>query len=106
VHTVPTPRIGGLAVAAGIGAGTPALWAAGGERITQLDVPLLDSLLLLTRVSFAFTLFAVAAVTHAINVIDGLNGLSGANWILGAAWAVGDAFVAAPASILADRFRL
>lgn len=156
VHAAPTPRIGGLAIAAGIAAGTLGLWAAGAElgpwlllllcaapglvwgliedltkrgdvpvrlaltaisaglafvlldaRITQIDLPLLDDLLLLTGASFAFTLFAVAGVSHATNVIDGLNGLSGVSSILAAtglavvAWTVGDVFVAASAWILA-----
>ena len=156
LHAQPTPRIGGLAVAVGIAAGTLGLWAMGGEvaawlllllctlpgliwgliedltkrgavlvrlvltaisaglafvlldaRITQVDLPLVDDLLAITTVSFVFTLIAVAGVSHATNVIDGLNGLSGVSALLAAAglavvaWTVGDAFVASAAWILA-----
>ena len=61
-------------------------------RITQLDVPGLDSLLMLHTFSFAFTVFAVTGVAHSINVIDGLNGLSGFVSLLGS---IGLAVVAA-----------
>ena len=156
VHAEPTPRIGGMAVAAGIVGGTLAQGLMGADigawlllllcaapgfawgliedltkrgdvmvrlvltaisaglafvlldaRITQIDLPYIDDLLTLTTVSFAFTLFAVAGVSHATNVIDGLNGLSGFTSLLAAtglavvAWSVGDAFVASAASILA-----
>jgi UDP-N-acetylmuramyl pentapeptide phosphotransferase/UDP-N-acetylglucosamine-1-phosphate transferase len=156
VHAVPTPRIGGVAVAAGIAAGTATLWALDEEirtwllllvcvapgfawgliedltkrgevmvrlvltaisagvafvlvdaRITAVDLPLIDNALEFTALSFAFTLFAVAGVSHATNVIDGLNGLSGIISILAAmglalvGWSVGDAFVASAAVIVA-----
>ena len=133
VHVVPTSRIGGIALAAGLvcgaaiecgvdgrpgmscllllcaspgfvwgliedvskrGAvavrlGVTAIAASLGyvlldARITQLDVPGLDGLLMLHPVPFVFTIFAVTGVTHSINVIDGLNGLSGFVSLLGA----------------------
>ena len=141
VHVVPTPRIGGVAVAAGLmvalgvscllnGAMCPwsllllcaapaFVWgliedvskrgaalvryaltliaAALGfilldARITQLDVPGLDSALKIHAVSFLFTVFAVTGVSQSINLIDGLNGLAGVVGLLGA---VGLAIVAA-----------
>ncbi|MGH7337984.1 MAG: MraY family glycosyltransferase, partial [Myxococcota bacterium] len=141
VHVLPTSRIGGIALAAGIVAGAAleygverefgtldllllcaapgfawgliedvskrgavlarlavtALSAALGfvlldARITQLDVPGLDGLLMFHVFSFAFTVFAVTGVAHSINVIDGLNGLSGFVSLLGA---IGLAIVAA-----------
>lgn len=76
-------------------------------RITVLDVPVLDELLRFTGVSFAFTLFAVAGVSHGLNIVDGLNGLSSITALLAAiglavvAWAVGDTFLFAAASIVA-----
>jgi UDP-N-acetylmuramyl pentapeptide phosphotransferase/UDP-N-acetylglucosamine-1-phosphate transferase len=46
----------------------------------------IDTLLTYPWLAIAFTAFALAGVTHAFNMIDGLNGLSGytALWILGA----------------------
>jgi UDP-N-acetylmuramyl pentapeptide phosphotransferase/UDP-N-acetylglucosamine-1-phosphate transferase len=46
-------------------------------RITGVDVPGVDWLLGLTAVSFAFTLFAIGGLAHAINIVDGFNGLAG-----------------------------
>tara|TARA_R110001583_G_scaffold69157_4_gene196321 strand:+ start:8020 stop:9201 length:1182 start_codon:yes stop_codon:yes gene_type:complete len=43
--------------------------------VTRLDLPWLDSLLEISAVSLVFTLFAVGATTHAVNIIDGFNGL-------------------------------
>lgn len=126
-HEVPTLRIGGLAVFAGLAVATIALGAeeqavaallltallcgAGAfgvglvedctrkirvqlrlivtfvsaalgfvfldARITELHLPGADWLLSYTVVSFAFTVFAVAGLTHATNIIDGFNGLAG-----------------------------
>jgi len=156
LHSTPTPRVGGIAVAAGIVAGMAAGWQLGDEltktalllicvapglvwgliedltkrgdvfvrlassavaaaagfilldaRITQVDVPVIDHLLQIHAVSFAFTLFAVVGVANAINVIDGLNGLSGISALLASiglaavAWTVGDAFVFQTACVLA-----
>ena len=61
-------------------------------RITQLDVPGLDSALKIHAVSFVFTVFAVTGVSQSINLIDGLNGLAGVVGLLGA---IGLAIVAA-----------
>jgi UDP-N-acetylmuramyl pentapeptide phosphotransferase/UDP-N-acetylglucosamine-1-phosphate transferase len=157
VHVQATPRVGGLAVAAGVVAGALVVFAAHAElripwtvlilcatpafvwgliedlrkrdsimvrlaitaaaaamafvmldaRITQLDVPGLDSLLTYPAFSFAFTVFAVTGVAHSFNVIDGLNGLAGITALVGAigmalvAWAVGDWFVLCVAAVLA-----
>jgi UDP-GlcNAc:undecaprenyl-phosphate/decaprenyl-phosphate GlcNAc-1-phosphate transferase len=141
IHVMPTSRIGGIALAAGIVAGALyeytvereidefwvlilcaapgflwgliedvskrgavaarlAITALGAAlafvlvdaRITQLDVPGLDWLLMFHLFSFALTVFAVTGVTHSINVIDGLNGLAGFVSLLAA---VGLAVVAA-----------
>jgi UDP-N-acetylmuramyl pentapeptide phosphotransferase/UDP-N-acetylglucosamine-1-phosphate transferase len=76
-------------------------------RITVLDVPVLDGLLTFTVVSFAFTLLAVAGVSHGVNIVDGLNGLSSMTALLAAiglaavAWAVGDTFLFFAACIVA-----
>ena len=45
-------------------------------RISRLDLPLIDSLLTISAISFAFTVFAVGGVSHAFNIIDGFNGLT------------------------------
>ncbi len=126
-HLVPTPRIGGLAVFAGLAAAasglggaeeaagillfTALLCAAGAfgvglvedctrkvrvqfrlmltfvsaalgfvfldARVTELSIPGADWLLSFSAVSFAFTVFAVAGLAHATNIIDGFNGLAG-----------------------------
>ena len=156
VHATATPRVGGIAVAAGIAGGVAAVWAFGEDvgsglvllacvapglvwgliedlskrgavavrlalsgvgaglafvlldaRITLVDLPVIDELLAIHAVSFAFTVFAVAGVTNAINVIDGLNGLAGVTSLFAAiglamvAWVVGDQFVFASACVLA-----
>ncbi len=68
-------------------------------RIVELGVPGLDAMLLFPVFSFAFTVFAVTGVGHAMNVIDGLNGLSGVTALIAAlglavvGWAVGDRMV-------------
>ncbi len=46
-------------------------------RVNEVDVPLIDALLALPVVSFFFTAFAIAGVSHAFNIIDGFNGLAG-----------------------------
>jgi UDP-N-acetylmuramyl pentapeptide phosphotransferase/UDP-N-acetylglucosamine-1-phosphate transferase len=126
-HQVPTPRIGGLAVFAGLAGAAlglgdeveavplplfTALLCAGGAfgaglvedftrkvrvqfrlmltfvsaalgyvfldaRITEVALPGFDWLLSFSAVSFAFTVFAVAGLAHATNIIDGFNGLAG-----------------------------
>jgi len=47
-----------------------------GAQLYRSDVSWLDALLAYGPVSFAATLFAVAGVAHAMNIIDGYNGLS------------------------------
>jgi UDP-GlcNAc:undecaprenyl-phosphate GlcNAc-1-phosphate transferase len=76
-------------------------------RLTEIDVPGIDTLLALDMLSFAFTVFAIAGIAHAINVIDGLNGLSGFTTLLAAigiaivAWLVDDSFVFTASCVLA-----
>lgn len=68
-------------------------------RLPGLDIPLLDDLMAYPLVAAAFTVFAVAGVTHSVNIIDGLNGLaSGAVSIMlgglaALAWLHGDELV-------------
>jgi len=156
VHAIPTPRVGGIAVAAGVLGGVavealtnghaatwllllacvspafvwglvedlskrdavmprlalPALAAALGfvlldARLTELDIPVIDDILVVHAFAFLFTVFAVTGVTHALNVIDGLNGLAGVTTLLATiglaivAATVGDAFVLSAALVLA-----
>lgn len=76
-------------------------------RITHVHVPLLDDLLAVHALSFAFTIFAVTGVANAINIIDGLNGLSGITALLAAiglaavAWTVGDTLLFSGACVVA-----
>lgn len=76
-------------------------------RITEVGLPLVDSLLAVPAFSFAFTVLAVAGAGHAMNIIDGLNGLAGMNALLASAglavvaWIVGDTFVFSLACVLA-----
>jgi UDP-N-acetylmuramyl pentapeptide phosphotransferase/UDP-N-acetylglucosamine-1-phosphate transferase len=44
-------------------------------RLLHSDVAWLDRALTLAPISFAATLFAIAGIVHAMNIIDGLNGL-------------------------------
>lgn len=52
-----------------------AYWALD-AKLTNLDTPGLDYLVAFSGISFLFTCFAVAGMTNAINIIDGLNGLA------------------------------
>jgi UDP-N-acetylmuramyl pentapeptide phosphotransferase/UDP-N-acetylglucosamine-1-phosphate transferase len=67
--------------------------------LTRLDTPVLDELMIWGPFALLFTSFAVAGMTNAINIIDGLNGLaSGAVGLMlaglaGIAWQVGDPLV-------------
>ncbi len=45
-------------------------------KIFRVDLPLFDYLLSYSLVSFAFTVFALAGVSNAFNIIDGFNGLA------------------------------
>lgn len=47
-----------------------------GVSITDLGIPSLDGWLKIASISIAFTAFAVAGVSHAVNLIDGMNGLA------------------------------
>ncbi|STR45488.1 MraY family glycosyltransferase [Iodobacter fluviatilis] len=47
-----------------------------GAGIVRLDVPYIDLIMQFTVVSLFFTMFAVAGVANAFNIIDGFNGLS------------------------------
>ncbi|MGH8278474.1 MAG: MraY family glycosyltransferase [Gammaproteobacteria bacterium] len=47
-----------------------------GALVTRVGVPALDNGLSFWPVAFVFTLFAVAGLAHATNIIDGFNGLS------------------------------
>jgi UDP-N-acetylmuramyl pentapeptide phosphotransferase/UDP-N-acetylglucosamine-1-phosphate transferase len=44
--------------------------------ISRIDVPLIDELLRWTPLAVAFTVFSVAGVANAMNIIDGYNGLA------------------------------
>ena len=57
-----------------------------GLSVSHLGLPLVDTLLAYPWVALLFTAFALAGVTHAFNLIDGLNGLASytALWILAA----------------------
>ena len=62
-----------------------------GIDLTHLGFASLDNLLALPWIAIAFTAFALAGVTHAFNLIDGLNGLAAYSclWILGGYCALG-----------------
>jgi UDP-GlcNAc:undecaprenyl-phosphate GlcNAc-1-phosphate transferase len=47
-----------------------------GAQITHLDLPGVDTLLALPMVSALFSSFAIAGLSNAYNIIDGLNGLA------------------------------
>lgn len=128
-HDAPTPRIGGLALYAGLvaaaassfspargillalGVGGLAGFAAGmaedlskktspalrllatmlsglvfctltGYSVTRLDISLLDGFLSLPLISVAFTVFVMAGLAHAVNIIDGFNGLASGTVII------------------------
>lgn len=66
----PLPRLVATMVAAGLGA----WWA--GAVLPRLDVPGVDALLAWWPAATTFTVFAVAGVAHAVNIIDGFNGLA------------------------------
>ncbi len=128
-HKAPTPRIGGIAIAAGLAAalllsqgsaspllgqlliaGLPA-FAAGlaedftkkvgvrtrlaatmssallaffltGYTLTHLELPGIDPWFAFLPLSLAFTIFAVAGVANAVNIIDGFNGLAGGTLVI------------------------
>jgi len=51
-------------------------WWLTGYSIKHVDLPLIDDILAFTPVAVTFTIFAVAGVAHAANLIDGFNGLA------------------------------
>jgi UDP-N-acetylmuramyl pentapeptide phosphotransferase/UDP-N-acetylglucosamine-1-phosphate transferase len=70
-----------------------------GASLDRVDVPWMDTLMRWTPFALAFTVFAVAGATNAINIIDGYNGLaSGFGIIVSISLAIvsaqlGDAFL-------------
>jgi len=51
-------------------------WWLTGYALYWVDIPLIDDLLALTPIAVIFTVFAVAGMANAINLIDGFNGLA------------------------------
>jgi UDP-N-acetylmuramyl pentapeptide phosphotransferase/UDP-N-acetylglucosamine-1-phosphate transferase len=74
--------------------------------ILRVDVPLLDTCLNYAWISLPLTIFAVAGVANAVNIVDGFNGLAGAVTIFMlsslayVAFQVGDVFVLSAALIM------
>ena len=71
-------------------------WWLTGYTLKYVDIPPVDFLLAYLPLSIAFTAFAVAGLTNAINIIDGFNGLAGGTVIISLSalgiisWQVGD----------------
>ena len=57
-------------------------WWLTGYTLNHVDIPPVDFLLAYLPLSIAFTAFAVAGLTNAINIIDGFNGLAGGTVII------------------------
>lgn len=78
-----------------------------GARLTEVQLPGLDWLMAFTVFSLAFTLFAMAGVANAINIIDGYNGLAAVVSsvmfvsIAYVAWEVGDNLIVSMALAVA-----
>lgn len=53
-------------------------WYFLGVRVTRVDLPLIDQILVMPGISLIFTVVALAGVTNAMNFIDGYNGLAAA----------------------------
>jgi UDP-N-acetylmuramyl pentapeptide phosphotransferase/UDP-N-acetylglucosamine-1-phosphate transferase len=70
-----------------------------GQSVRAVGVPGLDLLLAFPVVSLVITAVAMAGVTHALNIIDGLNGLASGTAVIGfssfaaVSWMVGDRVV-------------
>ncbi len=47
-----------------------------GSIVVRVDIPLVDQIFSLYPFAFVFTVFAIAGLTNAINIIDGFNGLA------------------------------
>jgi UDP-N-acetylmuramyl pentapeptide phosphotransferase/UDP-N-acetylglucosamine-1-phosphate transferase len=81
-------------------------WWFSGVSIQRLDLGPIDFFLSFTPVAVAFTVFSVAGVANAMNIIDGLHGLSSGVGALAIAalgflaWAVGDNALASVAVVL------
>jgi len=79
-------------------AGSMGAWLLG-AILNRLDTPGIDAAFLWLTFAVAFTVFAVAGVTNAINIIDGYNGLAGGFAVIALvamAWVaarVGDRFI-------------
>jgi UDP-N-acetylmuramyl pentapeptide phosphotransferase/UDP-N-acetylglucosamine-1-phosphate transferase len=65
-----------------------------GFAITRVDFPFIDTVLLWPGVAVAFTMFAIAGVTNAINIIDGFNGLASGTTAISLAGIAAVAFAA------------
>ncbi len=71
-------------------------WWLTGYTINHIDIQGIDSLLSYLPISIAVTVFAVAGISNAANIIDGFNGLSSGTMIISfsaialIAWQVGD----------------
>jgi UDP-N-acetylmuramyl pentapeptide phosphotransferase/UDP-N-acetylglucosamine-1-phosphate transferase len=61
-------------LATAVSAGLAATWL--GAAIVRTDIPGLDALVAFTAGSFLLTVFAVAGIANAVNIIDGFNGLA------------------------------
>ncbi len=53
-----------------------------GYRVTRLELPIADELLVFPFISIAFTVFAIAGLMNAVNIIDGFHGLASGSVIL------------------------
>ncbi len=95
------PRLAVTMLAAGIGA---LLLDA---VLNRLDIPGIDSLMLWLPLAIAFTVFDVAGIANATNIIDGYNGLASGYSVIvlcglaAVGWQVGDPLVAISALIMA-----
>jgi len=56
-------------------AGATAAWLLGAV-LPRVDIPLIDTLLLITPIALVLTTFAVGGIANAINILDGYNGLA------------------------------
>lgn len=75
-------------------------------RVMRVDVPLVDVVLDYVWISLPLTIFAIAGVANAVNIIDGFNGLAGAVTMFMllslayVAFSVGDIFVLSAALVM------
>ena len=53
-----------------------------GYRVTRLELPIADEFLVIPFISIAFTVFAIAGLMNAVNIIDGFHGLASGSVIL------------------------